>query len=138
VSAYAPLFDDAGKTLTVDLAAGVGLDGDGALLEQMLSNLLENALEHSRDGARVFVSLTVVEGNAILRVGDDGPGISPVDRERLFERFYRSDRSRGSRGNGLGLSLVKAIAELHSATVTVEDGAPGAVFVVRFNSYKTV
>lgn len=141
-ASYEPLFDEAQKTLTTTVATGLRIDGDQELLQQMLSNLLENAIEHSRDAAQVVVELERSAHGPVLRIGDNGPGISPTDRAQLFERFYRGDQSRMTPGNGLGLSLVKAIAELHGAGIALLDGADGAVFEVRFpavaKSYETV
>ncbi|MEM6277818.1 MAG: HAMP domain-containing sensor histidine kinase [Pseudomonadota bacterium] len=128
--AYAPVFEDARKSLKIDVARDVQIEGDKELLEQMLSNLLENALEHSRDAANVYVTLT---SDAMLTIGDDGPGIAPAHSARIFERFYRADSSRTNAGSGLGLSLVKAIADLHGATITVDQSAPGAVFTLDFS-----
>ena len=132
--AYAAVFDDARKSLSVAVPPGLTIEGDRELLEQMLSNLLENALEHSRDAARAMVSLTESDGQVILTVGDDGPGIAPPDRARVFDRFFRADRSRTTPGSGLGLALVKSIADLHGAAVSLDQSAPGAVFVISFRS----
>lgn len=126
---YAPLFEDADKRLTVEVAEGISLQGDAALLQQMVSNLLENALQHARDGADCQLRLT--DGPVII-MADDGPGIAPQLVEQVFERFVRGDASRGSAGNGLGLSLVQAIATLHGAKVQVRPGTPGAELEVIF------
>lgn len=140
--AYAPVFEDAQKTLQTQIAPEISIEGDRELLEQMLSNLLENALEHSRDAAKVKVTLGPTHGpshdpGAQLSIGDDGPGIPPAHRHRIYERFYRADSSRSNPGSGLGLSLVKAIADLHGATVTLDEMAPGAVFTLEFSAQGT-
>lgn len=132
--AYEPLFVDANKGFSVGVQPGLTVTGDAELLEQMMANLLENAIEHSRDAAQVFVTLNQTGPLIELRIGDDGPGISPNDRDRIFERFYRADRSRSTPGNGLGLSLVKAIAELHEADITLDPSARGAVFVLQIKA----
>lgn len=132
--AYEPVFADAHKTFTASVEPELSIDGDRELLEQMVSNLLENAVEHSRDAAKVFTSLTKTPTETVLRIGDDGPGISPADRERIFDRFFRADASRSTPGNGLGLSLVQAIAELHGASITLDPDTKGAVFVIAFPS----
>ncbi|MEL6684858.1 MAG: HAMP domain-containing sensor histidine kinase [Pseudomonadota bacterium] len=129
--AYAPVFEDADKTMSVDIASGVHLRGDPELLQQLLANLLENALEHSRDAAKVHLRL-VRSDTISLHVADDGPGIAPPDRDRIFDRFFRADSSRTSPGNGLGLSLVRAIADLHGAQATLDPEAEGAHFSVIF------
>lgn len=131
--AYKAVFEDAQKSLSVEVQPDQWILGDAELLQQMLFNLLENALEHSRDAAQVFVQLTRDGDQVVLRVGDDGPGISPADRDRIFDRFYRADSSRGSKGSGLGLSLVKSIADLHGAALALAPGT-GAVFVMSFPS----
>lgn len=128
---YAPLFEDADKSLGQAVAPGLDVQGDPDLIQQLIANLLDNALEHARDGARVQLSLTPLPEAAVLSVGDDGPGISPVLRDRVFERFFRADASRSRPGNGLGLSLVKAIADLHGATLELDPEAQGAVFTLR-------
>ena len=79
-----------------------------------------------------ILSLRLTDTEVTLTIGDDGPGISPANRSRIFERFYRADTSRSTPGNGLGLSLVKAIADLHGAAVSLDETAPGAVFVLIF------
>lgn len=128
--AYAPAFEDADKTLRTEIAPGVRVNGDRELLEQLTSNLLDNALEHARDAAQVHVAVEA----GVLRIGDDGPGIPPPLAARIFERFFRGDASRSRPGNGLGLALVKAIADLHGAEVTLLSDQPGAVFSIRFHT----
>ncbi len=130
--AYGPLFDDADKTFRANIAPGLRVVGDRELIEQAVSNLLENALEHSRDAARVTVALHPAPEGIALVVADDGPGISPVDRDRIFDRFFRADASRSTAGNGLGLSLVHAIAELHGAEIRLSPDARGAEFTLVF------
>ncbi len=132
--AYEPVFTDAHKTFTASVEPDLTVGGDRELLEQMISNLLENAVEHSRDAAKVFASLTKSEGKTVLRIGDDGPGISPAHRDRIFDRFFRGDASRSTPGNGLGLSLVQAIADMHDASIALDATAKGAVFVITFPS----
>ena len=68
----------------------------------------------------------------LAEVSDDGPGIPPQERERVFRRFYRLEHSRTTPGNGLGLSLVAAIAELHHATIDLLDNKPGLIVLIRF------
>jgi signal transduction histidine kinase len=102
-------------------------------LARLIRNLLDNASRHARTS--VEVSLQTNAGAVELTVDDDGPGIDPDDRERVFERFTRLDdgRARDAGGLGIGLAIVKAIAEQHGGTVTI-DTAPigGARFLVRF------
>lgn len=97
--------------------------GNADLLKQALLNLVDNALVHTPPGGRVEISLTTSNGQARLAVRDTGPGIAPDDLSRIFERFYRVDhaRSRRSGGAGLGLSIVRWVAEAHGGIATVES-----------------
>ena len=101
-----------------------------------MANLLENAVEHARDAAQVGLTLRRDDEKTMLIISDDGPGIAPANRARIFERFYRADASRATPGNGLGLSLVKAIADLHGAEMTLDADTPGAVFTLVFPSLR--
>jgi signal transduction histidine kinase len=130
IESFAPLFEEADKTLNVVIAPNLKASGDRDLLTQLTANLLENALEHSRDAANVHVLLSRNNGDIYLEIGDDGPGIAPGSAERVFERFFRADASRSTPGNGLGLALVKAIADLHHADIKLLTDRPGAVFAV--------
>ena len=101
--------------------------GDENRLRQVAANLLANARQHTPPETRVHVTVRMDNGAAVLEVADEGPGLSDDDAHRVFERFYRADRSRarGSGGSGLGLSIVSAIASAHGGTATV-DSTPGA------------
>ena len=105
--------------------------GDEPRLRQVLTNLLDNALVHTPAGTPVTVRVARTERDgrpwAVLEVADRGPGLTPEQRERVFERFYRTDtaRSRARGGTGLGLSIVAAITAAHGGTVEV-DSEPGA------------
>jgi signal transduction histidine kinase len=107
--------------------------GDEAQIERMLTNLVDNALRYAR--TTVEVGLTVEDGEAVIAVEDDGPGVAPADRQRVWERFVRldGDRSRSSGGTGLGLALVRELARAHGGGVAIADPASGrgSVFVVR-------
>jgi|SoimicMinimDraft_3_1059731.scaffolds.fasta_scaffold03796_2 signal transduction histidine kinase len=115
-------------------ASGVSaapLSGNRDELTRLVRNLLENAEHHAESGVRIKLS---AEGHEIiLVVEDDGPGVAPAERERIFQRFTRLDeaRSRHNGGTGLGLAIVKEITERHGGTVCVENAAPGARFAVR-------
>ena len=96
----------------------------------MISNLLENAIEHTPQGTRISVELDATEGGHRLVVQDDGPGIPPAETERIFDRFYRLDARHSERGNGLGLSLVRSICGLHGFVVRLDPTASGARFEI--------
>jgi signal transduction histidine kinase len=120
---YAPAAEERGQRLSIEARPGVVLDGDPALLTQMLANLVENAVRHVRQGGRVAIAVTERE----VTVTDDGRGIPEAERERVFRRFHRLDAARSTPGSGLGLALVRAVAGLHGMTVTLGDAAPGLV-----------
>ena len=134
--AYAPVFEEANKSFSAHIDPGARISGDRELLEQLVANLLENAVEHARDAAQVGLTLRRDDEKTMLIISDDGPGIAPANRARIFERFYRADASRATPGNGLGLSLVKAIADLHGAEMTLDADTPGAVFTLVFPSLR--
>ena len=110
--------------------------GDAAKLQDALRNLIENAINYSPPVGRIELRATLAEGQRVaLSVGDEGPGIPEGDLARVFERFYRVDKSRSrdsaDSGTGLGLSIVKHLVELHGGRVTVENRQPhGALFTV--------
>ncbi|MEA2284722.1 MAG: hypothetical protein QOJ21_765 [Solirubrobacteraceae bacterium] len=106
------------------------VDGSRDELHRMVLNLIENAVRHTPPGSRVRATAGPRDGAVLITVEDDGPGVPPELRERIFERFVRGDGDRGS-SSGLGLSIVRAVAESHGGTVTAEDAEPGARFVVR-------
>ena len=98
----------------------------------MIANLIENALRHAGQGSKIDIALTQEKGVTVLCVADNGPGIPADEREKVLQRLYRLDRSRNTPGNGLGLSLVNAVAALHSADLSLQDNEPGLRVVVTF------
>ena len=123
---FLPVVEDQGQSLELAVADGIWILGDVPLLIQMLVNLVENAIRYCPDGAVLTLSLTRMnDGFAWIEVADTGPGIPEADRERVFERFVRLDRSQNTPGHGLGLPLVRVIAVFHGGSVTLLDNAPG-------------
>ncbi len=118
---FAPSAEARGQVLTATIAPGVIREGDPALMTQLLANLVENAIRHGREGGRIAITL---DPRHIL-IADDGPGIPVAEQERVFRRFHRLDAARSTPGSGLGLALVRAVAELHGIAITLEDAAPG-------------
>jgi len=125
---YEPLFTDTGRLLDISVVDNVFCNGDPDLLNQMLNNLLENALDYSDENANVWVRLQHHTSGVLLQVGDSGPGISDADHDKVFSRFYRADISRNKPGNGLGLSIVQAVCKLHDAEITLLKNQTGATF----------
>jgi signal transduction histidine kinase len=105
---------------------GLVFDIDEARVHQVLANLVGNAIRHSPAGGRVSVSASMTSRGAAFAVADEGRGIDPDERERVFERFYRSDqaRSSGDGGSGLGLAIARWIVELHDGTIRTEERTP--------------
>jgi signal transduction histidine kinase len=106
--------------------------GDRDLLFDALANLVDNAIKHGRAGGRVALEVVLHDGVPVVSVTDDGPGIPLAECERVLKRFYRLERSRRTPGNGLGLSLVAAVARLHGAALEMRDNAPGLAIRVVF------
>jgi two-component system sensor histidine kinase TctE len=106
------------------------IEGDTFLLREMLGNLLDNAIRYTQLGGHVTVKVAAEGNSAVLSVEDNGPGIPPADRERVFERFYRV-LGTGAEGCGLGLAIAREIALRHRAEITLDDGAGGRGTVVR-------
>jgi len=127
---YQPVATEQGKHFSAHVEPDVELRGNRALLAQMISNLVENAIEHTPARTNINLDLTAAATGSRLVVQDDGPGIPPSEGERIFDRFYRLDRSRAKPGNGLGLSLVKSICSLHGFTVSLSPSGPGARFEI--------
>ncbi|HEX5418436.1 MAG TPA: sensor histidine kinase, partial [Gammaproteobacteria bacterium] len=105
--------------------------GDRELLAQALTNLLDNAVKYTPCGGRIDVRLGRADSGYSLNIGDTGPGVPIEERDRVLQRFARLDQSRTMPGNGLGLALVKAIAEQHDAELTLGDNRPGLIVTLR-------
>jgi signal transduction histidine kinase len=131
---YADVAEDDGKSLTTAIIPDTKwyIHGDRDLLMQMLANLVENALRHCPAGTTIGLSVTGEGSHVLVHVRDNGPGIPPEEHEKVFRRLYRLDASRTTPGSGLGLSLVKAVADLHGATITLEDRNPGLGVSISF------
>ena len=123
------------KSINMDLAlAEVEITADEDLLSQVWINLIHNAIKFTPQAGSVKVSLSTRGDQVEVRISDTGIGISEEDRERIFERFYKADKSRtrASGGSGLGLSIVQKIIDLHKGTIAVESELDkGTTFTVR-------
>jgi signal transduction histidine kinase len=116
-----------GATLRTEAADEAVAFGDKDLLAVATANLIDNALKYGGPGASVQIRATHDHTSVSILVQDDGPGIPPGERDRVVTRFYRLDRSRTLPGNGLGLAIVNAIAELHGGALRLDDAAPGLI-----------
>jgi signal transduction histidine kinase len=126
VEAAAPAAKSKGLALTSHTDTRILLQGDQRRLSQVLDNLLSNAIKFTPAGGSVTVRTTRDGGGAILEVADSGVGIAPAEQQRLFERFYRTDRATKDQvqGTGLGLAISKTIVDAHNGTIVVTS-TPG-------------
>lgn len=112
------------------------VNGDRELLTQLFVNLVENAINHCPPKTSITLGLEAGDGSFAATVADDGPGIPEEERELVFRRLYRLDKSRTKPGSGLGLSLVKVIADLHGAHIMLKDRHPGLGIIISFPDSK--
>ncbi|MBR0778511.1 HAMP domain-containing histidine kinase [Bradyrhizobium diazoefficiens] len=132
VELYDAAAEEVATRLSLDGDSEVPVTGDRDLLFDAIANLVDNAIKHGRAGGRVTVTCRGAGGNALIAVADDGPGVPAGQRDQVFKRFYRLEQSRYTPGNGLGLSLVAAVARLHGAEIALQDGAPGLTVQLSF------
>ncbi|GJE57849.1 MULTISPECIES: sensor histidine kinase [Methylobacterium] len=130
--AYAPGIEDGGRRVRYAIEPDLRIDGDRELLVQLFANLIENALHYTPPGATISLELARSGAGVVAAVADDGPGIDVAERDKVLRRFYRVEKSRGTKGHGLGLPLVAAVAELHAAILTLSDNRPGLRAAVSF------
>jgi signal transduction histidine kinase len=138
VDLFDPSAEENGVQLQLKDNGPTTILGDRDLLFDAVSNLIDNALKHGRDGGKVSVGVRCDADEIILEVRDLGPGIPFEEREHVLRRFYRLEHSRITPGNGLGLSLVAAVANLHGARINMADNAPGLRIELRFPTPVTV
>jgi CheY-like chemotaxis protein/two-component sensor histidine kinase len=119
--------------LQLQLQEGVWVDADATRIEQVVNNLLTNALKYTPEGRRIEVHVTREGGQALLRVRDNGLGIPPALLPRIFDLFVQGERTldRRAGGLGIGLTLVRRLVELHDGTVGVESSSQGSTFSMR-------
>lgn len=133
---YQVVAEESGQTMTLDLPDGAvpTVRGDARMMTQMLANLLQNAVTHGTEGTHITLRLSDSPQGPAIEVADTGPGIAPDDQARVFDAFFRAEEARSTAGNGLGLTLVKSVADRHGAAITLSDNAPGLRVRVVFGS----
>lgn len=129
---YEGMVEERGQAIRLEIGETPPVIGNRHLLGQAIGNLLENAIKFTPAGGRILLATKESKGRAILEVSDTGPGIPPAERERVMLRFVRLDSARDTPGNGLGLSLVRAVSTLHRADLELHDNRPGLRVVLRF------
>ena len=137
VELYDAAAEQNGSLLTISGNGEVLTTGDRDLIFDAIANLVDNAIKHGRAGGQVVVACATVNGSPVVSITDDGPGIPADQHEHVFKRFYRLEQSRYTPGNGLGLSLVAAVARLHGARIEMCDNAPGLKVKLWFSAPKS-
>ena len=125
--------DDRGIRMEAEIEPGIECSFNASLMSRVIYNLLQNAYKYGRDNGYVRLSLGRENNDAVIRVKDNGIGIKKEDLDKIWQRFWQADSSRGAEGgNGLGLAMVKEIAELHGGTVAAESTEGwGSQFIFR-------
>ena len=131
IDLYEPLATEKSLTLSCPTNQGVVIAGDRDMLFQAFSNLIDNAIKYAPSKSHVALDTGPVP-KPFFEISDQGPGIPETEHERVFQRFHRLDQSRSTPGNGLGLSLVRAVTNVHSATISLSDNRPGLAVRVTF------
>jgi signal transduction histidine kinase len=133
VELYEPLAEAKSVSLRAAPSEPLWIRGDEDLLREAIANLVDNAVKFTPAGGTVTVaaSTTAIDGRPVVEVRDSGPGVPVADRDLIFRRFYRAPSGDGDVGHGLGLSIAHNIAQLHGFELSVEDNAPGALFIMR-------
>ncbi|HEY7843074.1 MAG TPA: ATP-binding protein [Bradyrhizobium sp.] len=132
VELYDAAAEQSGSCLTMTGNGEVLAIGDRDLIFDAIANLVDNAIKHGRAGGQVVVACETANGSPVVSIADNGPGIPADQHEQVFKRFYRLEQSRYTPGNGLGLSLVSAVARLHGARIEMLDNSPGLQFKLWF------
>ncbi len=134
--AYESVVEENGQTLIYapELTEQAIVSGDKDLLTQLFANLVENAIRHSGAGSVIALNAHQDANRLVVTISDTGPGIPEDERDKVFRRMYRLDKSRTTPGTGLGLSLAKAIADLHGATIELGDNRPGLKVLLVFQA----
>jgi signal transduction histidine kinase len=125
---YEPLAESKSIKMTLETRSPVQIVGDGDLMREAVSNLIGNAIKFTPENGAVGISVTREDGMPVVRVRDSGIGVEPTERDKIFQRFYRTSSGHRVPGSGLGLSIAAAIANLHEFDLRFDDNHPGAVF----------
>jgi len=135
---YTPLAEDKGIKLLTQIDDSVMGWGDPHLIAQAAANLIDNAIKYTQNGDQVEFKLGMENHCPVIEVADTGPGIPSEYHKKVFERLYRLDKSRSTKGAGLGLSLVDAVAKSHDLSIKLENKNPGLNVRVKFPNYSYI
>lgn len=144
---YTPVAEDAGLLLSSNSARWpeTSIDGDRELLTQLFANVIENAIRYCPPPGCIAIAVSRTSTAITIAIADSGPGIPEAERDKVFRRLYRLEKSRAetgmstgtAAGHGLGLALVAAIADLHGAKVSLADNHPGLLVTITFQARST-
>lgn len=130
---YEPLALEKRITLLCEIRSALPIRAEKNLLSQAFANLIDNAIKFTPEGGRVTIGCETAPGEIAITIADSGPGVPAQYYDKVFEKFFRLEQSRGSKGNGLGLSLVAAIARIHGAKISLEENHPGLKVRIAFH-----
>lgn len=123
------------KQLALEMDGGeCFVDGNEEMLRQVWLNLLDNAVKFSPSGGKITIRVKPGSEGVAVKISDEGIGMSPETKKHIFDKFYQGDRSHATGGNGLGLSIVKKIVDLHGGHITVRSSDKGSTFEVLLKS----
>lgn len=133
VEFYEPYASEKNITLNNNIDISLTIPGEKNLLTQAFANLIDNAIKFTPEGGKIELSYEKEDEHFDIIIADSGPGVAEEYRDKIFEKFFRLEQSRNTKGNGLGLSLVSAIVKIHNAEISLEDAHPGLKVRIRFN-----
>lgn len=135
---YEIVADEKDITWEYEVADNLSLNGNKQLIAQLFTNLLDNAFKYSPTKSTISLSAKATKDSKVeIIISDQGSGIPEAEHENVFKRFHRLDNARSTEGNGLGLSLVKAVVDLHDAKISLSDNKPGLIATVAFKRIRT-
>lgn len=132
---YSIAAEEAGIAFSCQVENNCLVLGENQLLAQTFTNLLDNSMKFTPKGGHIDITARISKKTAIIEISDSGPGVPEDQREEVFKRFTRLDSARSTPGNGLGLSLVKAVVERHQGSIELQDNNPGLRVILQFNIY---
>ena len=134
IEIYLPVFEDNNIKLISNIEKKIKFSGNNILLTQSFTNILDNAIKYSTTNREKEIKITLIKkyGSIYLNFIDNGDGIDKENYSRVFDRFVRLEKHRQTDGNGLGLSMVKAILKLHNASISLSNNKPGLIVKIMF------
>ncbi len=132
---YSIAAEEAGIAFNCNVEGSFLVLAENQLMAQTFTNLLDNAIKFTPKGGQIDINTHFTDNAAIIEISDTGPGVPEDKYEEVFERFTRLDNARSTPGNGLGLSLVKAVVERHHGKIELQDNNPGLKVILTFNAY---